>query len=298
MINFIRLGRPLFLVGGFLFNGLGAAISVTMGARLNLPVLLLGQLIITAIQLMTHYSNDYFDLEADRANRTPTRWSGGSRVLPDGLLRPSVALGAALVLAAMAVAGIVVLVVEHDPGPLAAPLLLLALALAWSYSAPPLRLHSTGVGELVVALLVPGVTTLVGFYLQMGRLALLPLLAIVPLCCFQFVMLTIINFPDAAGDAAAGKRTLVVRLGGARAARLGVGALALAYGSLPVLVWLGLPLAVAGGVGLSAPVGMWQLIRLGRGEWAVPGAWESLAFWGVGLLVGTAALELVAFVLI
>ena len=47
-----------------------------------------GQLVVTATQLMTHYANDYFDLEADRANRTPTRWSGGSRVLPDGVLPP------------------------------------------------------------------------------------------------------------------------------------------------------------------------------------------------------------------
>ena len=46
----------------------------------------------TAAQLMTHYANDYFDLEADRANRTPTRWSGGSRVLPAGVLPPRVAL--------------------------------------------------------------------------------------------------------------------------------------------------------------------------------------------------------------
>ena len=297
MIDFIRMGRPLFLVGGFLFNGLGAAMGTRMGASLNLPVFLLGQLIITATQLMTHYSNDYFDLEADRANLTPTHWSGGSRILPDNLVRPSAALGAAFLLAAIAVAGTVALVVGQDPGPLTAPLLLLSLVLAWSYSAPPLRLHSTGVGELVAALLVPGLTPLIGFYLQMGRLALLPLLAVVPLCCFQFAMLTIINFPDAEGDAVAGKRTLVVRLGGARAARLGMGALALAYGSLPFLVWSGLPAAAAGAIGAGAPVGIWQFMRLRRGDWANPDAWDSLGFWAVGLLVGTVALELIVFIL-
>ena len=49
----------------------------------------------TSFQLMTHYANDYFDLEADRANQTPTTWSGGSRVLPAGELSPRVALIAA-----------------------------------------------------------------------------------------------------------------------------------------------------------------------------------------------------------
>jgi hypothetical protein len=47
---------------------------------------------------MTHYSNDYFDLAADRANFTPTRWSGGSRVLVQTTLPPRWALYLALTL--------------------------------------------------------------------------------------------------------------------------------------------------------------------------------------------------------
>ena len=150
----------------------------------------------------------------------------------------------------------------------------------------------------MASLVVPGLTPLTGFYLQAGRLELMPFLAVAPLCCFQFAMLTIINFPDAAGDAAAGKRTLVVRLGGAKAARIGMGALALAYLSLPLLVWLGLPPLVAIAIGLGSPVGIWQVWRLGRGDWATPEAWESMGFWAVGLMMGTAMLEMVAFLLL
>src|SRR6185369_7634819 len=96
---FVRLGRPLFSVGGFALYGLGAAAAAwSTGQAIAWGRFALGQLAITAAQLMTHYCNDYFDLEADRANRTPTRWSGGSRVLPDGGLPPAVALAAALVL--------------------------------------------------------------------------------------------------------------------------------------------------------------------------------------------------------
>ena len=76
-------------LGGFVLYGLGAALAVAGGAPLDRWRYVLGQLVVTATQLMTHYANDYFDLEADRANRTPTRWSGGSRVLPDGALPPA-----------------------------------------------------------------------------------------------------------------------------------------------------------------------------------------------------------------
>jgi 1,4-dihydroxy-2-naphthoate octaprenyltransferase len=76
---FVKLGRPLFLGGGFVMYGLGAALAAFAGAHLDWTRYAWGQLAVTATQLMTHYANDYFDLAADRANRTPTRWSGGSR---------------------------------------------------------------------------------------------------------------------------------------------------------------------------------------------------------------------------
>src|SRR4051812_43557523 len=66
-----------------------------------------------------------------------------------------------------------------------------------------------------------------------------PLLGVLPLCCLQFAMLLAIDFPDAAGDAFVGKRTLVVRLGGDRAARLLVLMLLAAYAGLPLLLLLG-----------------------------------------------------------
>src|SRR5206468_6718241 len=91
LMAFVRLGRPQFLVGGFVLYGLGGALAVAGGAAFDPWRYGWGQLVVTATQLMTHYANDYFDLEADRANRTPTRWSGGSRVLPDGALAPEVA---------------------------------------------------------------------------------------------------------------------------------------------------------------------------------------------------------------
>ena len=292
---FVRLSRPRFLAGGFLLHGLGVAMALYSGAPLHLTALFWGQVAVTATQWMTHCGNEFFDLRADRANPTPTRWSGGSRVLPAGLLPPAVALWTAIALGGVALGVALVLALIVRPGLVTLLLLLLALLLAWGYSAPPLRLHSRGLGELTVALVVPGLTPLVGFYLQTGRLERLPLLAVVSLCCLQFAMLLVVEFPDAVGDAAAGKRTLVVRLGGTRAAWLYGGALVVAYAALPLLVRGGLPPLVAAAVALGAPLAAWLGWRVLGGAWDEQSLWNDLAFWSVTLLMGTAAMELLAF---
>jgi 1,4-dihydroxy-2-naphthoate octaprenyltransferase len=297
VVAFVRLGRPLFLGGGFALYGLGAAAAAwktgqpTVWARF-----VWGQLAITATQLMTHYCNDYFDLEADRANLTPTRWSGGSRVLPAGQLPPSAALIAAVVLGLLALAASVRLAAAPGVAPLTLPLLAAMVVLAWEYSAPPLRLHSTGLGEIDVALVVSCLTPVAGYYLQAGSLAALPFLAAVPVSCLQLAMLLAIEFPDAAGDAATGKRTLVVRWGAARAARAYQAVLVAAYAGLPVLVRAGLPRAVAIGALVPAPLAVTLLFKAARGDWRRREAWEGMAFGSVALLVATALAELGAFV--
>jgi 1,4-dihydroxy-2-naphthoate octaprenyltransferase len=91
-IAWIKLGRYLFLGGGFVFFALGSSIAHYNGLTIDVTRYILGQLIVTSTQLMVQYSNDYFDFQADLANQTPTRWSGGSRILPSGQLPPQIAL--------------------------------------------------------------------------------------------------------------------------------------------------------------------------------------------------------------
>jgi 1,4-dihydroxy-2-naphthoate octaprenyltransferase len=293
VLAFIKLGRPLFLGGGFVMYGLGAALAVYAGAHLDWVRYAWGQLAVTSIQLMTHYSNDYFDVAADRANKTPTRWSGGSRVLVDGTLPPAAALTAALVLTAVALVAVVHFATGPFP-PAIVPHVLLMLVLAWAYSAPPLRLCARGLGELTTAVVVTLLVPWLGFLLQAGRVGRMLPLAVIPACVFQFAMLLAIEFPDAAGDAATGKRTLVVRLGGAWAARLYVAIISAAYLTLPLWVSYGLPPRIAIAVSTTSPIAAWQVIRVAGGAWREPDRWESIAFWSVALLVTTAVAQLLA----
>jgi 1,4-dihydroxy-2-naphthoate octaprenyltransferase len=141
-----------------------------------------------------------------------------------------------------------------------------------------------------VTLLVPWL----GFVLQKGTIAPALPLAVISPCVFQFAMLLAIEFPDAAGDAATGKRTLVVRFGGHNAARLYVAVVSLSYLALPLWVHLGLQPRIAIATAAVAPLAAWQVTRVAGGAWREPERWESLGFWSVALLITTALVEIAA----
>ncbi len=110
-------------------------------------------------------------------------------------------------------------------------------------------------------------------------------------------MLLAIELPDAAGDAVAGKRTLVVRLGAAAGARMYAALTIAGFGALPLLAAAGaLPTRVAIAPLALAPIAIWQAARVVRGGYADPARWDSVAFWSVALLSGSAAIALGAAV--
>ncbi len=279
VLAFIKLGRPLFLAGGFVNYALGAAVARLTGHAIDWRRYVLGQAAVTAFQLMTHYSNDYFDYDADRANATPTRWSGGSRVLPGGELPRSAALIAALVLAAIGLATIGVL--REQVGVLVA-----MGALAWAYNAPPLRLCASGLGELDTAIVVTGLVPWLGFALQAPDLAgtRVALAAFAPAALLQFAMLLAIEFPDAAGDAVTGKRTLVVRLGARTAAKLYAVCTAAAYLWLPIAYLLGVPAIAVALAALPVPIAIWRIAA----DVTDAARYERSTFFAVALVVAAA----------
>jgi len=294
VLAFVRLGRPLFLGGGFLLYALGAVVAALHGHALDWRRYALGQGAVTAFQWMTHYANDYFDYDADLANQTPTRWSGGSGVLRAGELPRKVALIAAIVLAL--IGGGLTVAIGVAAGGTAVVTLVAISALAWAYSAPPLRLCARGLGELDTVIVVTGLVPWLAFALQAPDLRGLGVLAlaIVPLALLQFAMLLAIELPDAASDAATGKRTLIVRLGAERGAQVFVLITTLAYAWLPISSLIGLPTRVVLAATAPVPIAAWRISRIADHE--DPDAFAQLTFFAVFVLVATALAEVVAFV--
>ena len=92
-------------------------------------------------------------------------------------------------------------------------------------------------------------------------------------------MLVKVSIPDREGDAAAGKRTIAVRLGPERVVQIHNAGMLVAYASLPLLWLAGLPWTVAAAIALTAPLAVWQGVRLSAGAWRSTAMLRSVPFW-------------------
>lgn len=283
MLAFIRLSRLKFLVGGFVGAGLGTAIAVDSGARFDLAAYAIAQLTITAFHLMTHYANDYFDRAADmRSVRTP--YSGGSGALVDGSLAPRIAFVAAVACAIAGSAGACALVASAR-APIAAAIAIAIGALAWTYSAPPLRLLARGLGELDTALVVGVLVPLCAFAAQRPPLGAfgVAVASTLPAAGAIFAMMLAVQYPDLDSDAAGGKRNLIVRAGPLRARTYGVWAVAFTYAAVVVAIAIGAPPALGFVEATSVPFGFGLARRFAR-RTAARNAGDDEALAGTGVV--------------
>jgi 1,4-dihydroxy-2-naphthoate octaprenyltransferase len=154
------------------------------------------------------------DLAIAAADHSP--FSGGKRVMVDGLLSRSQtrALAAIFFLAAILIG--LVIVGWRDSRVLSFGLL--GIALAWYYHGGSLRLSYRGFGELAVALAYGPLVVCGTYFVQTGYLSAPLLHVAMALGLLVAAFLWINEFPDFQADRQAGKNNLVVRLGKDRAA--------------------------------------------------------------------------------
>lgn len=208
----LQASRPLAQVNLVIPLWLGQALAFAYAGSFSLPILYAGQIFAGLLLLVIVFSNDYADRETDAGNVTYNEFSGGSRVLPEGRLRPADLRGAAWV-ALVGLAGLS-LYLALWTGRIYTPLFVGAAALlVWIYNFPPVRLAYRGGGEVVQGLGTGVVLPLLGFYLQAGDLAAFPWLALVPLFLFGVVGNILTSLPDVPSDRHANKRSYAVRRG-------------------------------------------------------------------------------------
>ncbi|HWL86569.1 MAG TPA: prenyltransferase [Polyangiaceae bacterium] len=257
---FIRLGRPQYLFKSALLYSLGATVALIGHHRISIGWYAFGQLFVSCVHLMTHYCNEYFDLEADRANHGRAGVTGGSRVLADGILAPDVSLGAGFILLFVGVALLIGM-----PSGAARWMCCAILVLGWFYTAPPFKFNHRSMGELCSMVVIDVLCPVLAFYLQAGTVDSLLLMVLLPNCIVQYSYMMMMNLFDYEGDRAAGKRTLVVALGPATAARMYVFSHLLAYASVIALWWAGLPGSVVLTIGLTVPHSLWLCRQVSSG---------------------------------
>ncbi len=270
---FVKLSRPLPIVGGWLTFGLGTGIARYLGAPFDLGVYLLGQGWVTLLQLSMHYLGNYFAHPADATNERRTPFSERSDALGPGKLPRSLALWAGV--SCLSIAASLTVLLLRIAGNATAVYLMLALIFLsiLSYSIPPFKLASSGYGELLMSILIANLVPALAFLLQARAWSRLLPMTTFPLLLLHLAMLLAFEFPDYATDSKYQKTTLLVRIGWQRGMFLHNLLLLGAFGLLGVAWALGLPSSIVLPALIVLPVAAFQVWMMSRIENGAPPNW-------------------------
>ena len=240
VLRYFAATRPAFLSVTFVGVLVGLGSAACAGITIDPAAATVTMFFALVAHAGANVINDYYDGKSgcDEANSERVfPFTGGSRFIQNGVLtlHATGSFGYAL-LAAVVPAGL--WLTAHSAGGLIL-IGLIGLAVGWAYSAPPLRLQSRGLGELGITagwlLVVIGTD-----FVQRRHFVFAPVAAGVGFALLVANVLYINQFPDVKADAAAGKRTVVVRLG-VFTARWGYAVIALlCYGWVATMIALGL----------------------------------------------------------
>lgn len=269
-----------------IFPVLIAGAYVAQVGEFSWPAFLLALVGAASVHIAANTWNDMYDWQsgADKINHDYfLPYSGGSRAIELGLITErglmKIAVGAIVVAFACGL-GLAAL-----GSPVVLPLGLLGALAAWTYTAPPLRLIARrGLGELLIGVAFGPLLSVGAVAAVTGSIDPIAALLGIPVGLLTTAILWINEFPDAPSDALAGKTHLVVTIG-TSAARWGyVALLAVAFGTLVLLVALGalaptallalltLPLAVRSTIILFREYRSRALVRANVGTIVLQGA--------------------------
>lgn len=195
---------------------LGSSMSAAAGAGFNAAVFLLMLFGFVFLHVGTNVLNDYFD-DKNGTDRKNTEFvfpfTGGSRLIQSGILKPSEVLVESIVFFA---AGI--LLIGSASVALKSPFIVGVLAFALVsgvfYTAPPFKWAHRGLGEILIAINFGPVMVCAAYYAQAGGVVTGQVLAASVLPGLLAAAIVDINeFPDFQADKSTGKHNLIVRLG-------------------------------------------------------------------------------------
>jgi len=217
VLRYALATRPAFLSVTLVGVLIGWASDYADGAPLSALPAALTMICALVAHAGANVINDYYDSVSgcDEANDERLfPFTGGSRFIQNRVLTPQQvkAFGYALLMGVIppglglaAVSGPGLLVIGAA-----------GLVAGWAYSAPPLKLQARGLGEFGItaawALVVVG-----SDFVERGQFSFRPVAAGLGFALLVANVLYINQFPDIGADASASKRTLVVRLGPAKA---------------------------------------------------------------------------------
>jgi 1,4-dihydroxy-2-naphthoate octaprenyltransferase len=209
----LRLPFMTVTIGAIL---LGSFFAYHETGSINILYFVLALLGSCFFHIATNVANDYFDFKSgnDMANISGTSpFSGGSRMVVDGLVKPGQAFVVSLIFAVLGSA-IGLYLNSVTEGNVVLVIGILGLIFVYGYNGLPLQLVNKGLGEIAIFLAWGPFMVLGAFYVQAQAFPnIWPFIVAIPSGIMTTLVLLINEFADKEADASVGRKTWVILFG-------------------------------------------------------------------------------------
>ncbi len=253
-----RVIRVRFLLASIIAVSVGLALNWWQNSLIEPFDALLTFAGVMSLHASVDLLNDFWDFKRGIDTKTTrTKMSGGTGVLPEGLLQPSSVYraGVLFLIIGTIIGGYFVI----TDGITIAIILGFAILSIYFYST---KIIDSGLGEFFVA--VKGSMIVIGtFFIQSGAVSFESIFAGIVVGSLSSLVLFIVSFPDHDADKSKGRKTLVIIVGKQRAAKLFWVFPLVSYVAIIIGIWMNLfplismisflsiPLVVKSGIGLQ-----------------------------------------------
>ena len=211
----LRVIRVRFLLASIIAVSVGLALHWSQTGSIDYLDVLLTFAGVLALHASVDLLNDYWDFKRGIDTKTTrTKMSGGTGVLPEGLLKPSSVYRAGVVF--LIIGSLIGSYFVITNGILIAIILGFAILSIYFYST---KIVDSGLGEFFVA--IKGSMIVMGtFFIQSGEITIESILAGIVIGTLSSLVLFIASFPDHDADKSKGRKTLVIVVGKEKAIKL------------------------------------------------------------------------------
>ena len=211
----LRVIRVRFLLASIIAVSVGLALHWSQNGSIDYLDIILTFAGVLALHASVDLLNDYWDFKRGIDTKTTrTKMSGGTGVLPEGLLKPSSVYRAGVVF--LIIGSLIGSYFVITDGILIAIILGFAILSIYFYST---KIVDSGLGEFFVA--VKGSMIVIGtFFIQSGEVTVESILAGIVIGTLSSLVLFIASFPDHDADKSKGRKTLVIVVGKEKAVKL------------------------------------------------------------------------------
>lgn len=211
----LRVIRIKFLLASVIAVSLGLAMSYWHTGRLDVVHSIITMAGVIALHASVDLLNDFWDYKRGiDAITKRTKFSGGTGVLPEGLLKPSHVYRAGIAFLILgSLAGLYFIVIY---GWIIAVILGFAILSIYFYST---KIVDSGLGEIFVG--IKGTMIVLGtYFIQTQQITQSSVLGGIVVGALSSLVLYITSFPDLDADKQKGRKTLVIMLGKKRASNV------------------------------------------------------------------------------